>query len=261
MLEQLERDETSKVKDTSNKDVVAIISGGIDSTAMLWYLQNNGYNVVEALSFDYGQKHSREINSAKQVVEQFNKDFSKQIKHYVVDIKSIGELISRGALTGEDKVPHEMYDSENQRVTIVPNRNMILLSIAVGRAVTIEARYVAYAAHASDYSVYPDCRPEFIEALDKAVYLGNLWTPVNILAPFKYLTKTEVVALGNENHAPFNLTWSCYEGKERPCLSCGTCLERTEAFLENGLKDPALTPEEWENAVRIYEEHSRKELE
>ena len=238
--------------------VVAIISGGLDSTSMLWFLHDKEYSIVETISFDYGQKHVKELDAAKRIVERFNSEFSQNVKHHIVDLRNVGKLIAKGALTGDDEVPAEMYDKESQRITIVPNRNGIMLNIAAGRAVTLGSRFVAYAAHASDYSVYPDCRPEFIEAMDKAIYLGNLWTPVNIIAPFQNMTKREVTQHGLKLGAPLELTWSCYKGQDRPCLECGTCLERTEAFLLNETKDPALSEKEWQSAIQKYEEHKQR---
>lgn len=240
------------------KTVVAIISGGLDSTTMLWFLNSEGYEILEAITFNYGQRHVKEIDSAKTIVEEFNRTFDKDLSLQVVDLREVGKLISKGALTGDEEIPKEMYDRDSQRITVVPNRNGIMLNIAAGRAVTVGARYVAYAAHASDYSVYPDCRPEFIDAMDRAIYLGNLWDPVNILAPFKHLSKTEVTGIGLKVNAPLAMTWSCYQGENRPCLECGTCLERTEAFLQQGQKDPALSEKEWEKALEKYKRHSTK---
>ena len=226
---------------------VMLLSGGVDSSTLLYYLLNKGYE-VHALTFHYGQKHSRELESAKKLAAK------NHIEHRVVDISTIHELISHGALTGSESVPKAFYTEESQKITIVPNRNMILLSIAAGYAVKIGAKKVYYAAHKSDYSIYPDCRKEFVKALDTAVYLGNLWTPVEVEAPFVEMTKADIVRLGLELGVPYELTWSCYEGRSRPCLKCGTCLERTEAFLLNNTKDPLLSDEEWERAVEIYEE-------
>ncbi len=243
----------------SGKKIIPIVSGGIDSTAMLWYLKSKGAQIIEALTFNYGQRHRREIDQAQAIVQRFNVAFSEEVRHKIIDMSFLKELIATGALVGEEDVPHEMYDSETQRVTIVPNRNMIMLSVAAGRAVTLKADLVAYAAHASDYEVYPDCRPEFVEAMDEALRLGNLWTPVGIVAPFVRITKAEIVKLGIELNVPFEETWSCYEGGERPCLECGTCLERTEAFLLNNARDPALREEEWGIAVKMLEKHKKRE--
>jgi len=176
-----------------------------------------------------------------------------KIHHEIVDISSIQRLIAKGALTGDEEIPEGFYTDESQRKTIVPNRNMILLAIAVGYAVKVGEKEVYYAAHKSDYAIYPDCRKEFVKALDTAVYLATIFDPVEIKAPFVDMTKAEIVKLGLKLGVPYELTWSCYRGEERPCLKCGTCLERTEAFLMNGVKDPALSDEEWRKAVEIYE--------
>ena len=235
---------------------VLILSGGIDSSTLLYHLLDKGYE-VHALTFYYGQKHSKEIEHSKIIAEEAKS--RGKVNHRVVDISSIHDLISSGALTGEESVPKAFYSEDVQKRTIVPNRNMIMLSIAAGYAVKIGAKEVYYAAHKSDYSIYPDCRKEFVKAFDAAVYLANLWTPVEIKAPFVDMTKDEIVKLGLRLEVPYELTWSCYEGNERPCLSCGTCLERTEAFLLNNAKDPMLSDDEWERAVEIYkkmkEEH------
>ncbi len=235
---------------------VLILSGGIDSSTLLYYLLDEGYD-VHALTFYYGQKHSKEIEHSKLIAEEAKS--RGNVEHRVADISSIHDLISSGALTGKESVPKAFYSEEVQKRTIVPNRNMIMLSIAAGYAVKIGAKEVYYAAHKSDYSIYPDCRKEFVKAFDAAVYLANLWTPVEIKAPFVEMTKDEIVKLGLRLEVPYELTWSCYEGNERPCLSCGTCLERTEAFLINNARDPMLSDEEWERAIEIYrkmkEEH------
>ena len=228
---------------------VLILSGGIDSSTLLYYLIDKGYD-VHALTFNYGQKHSKEIEHSKMVAEEAKS--RGRVEHKVVDISSIHELISSGALTSEESVPKAFYSEEVQKRTIVPNRNMIMLSIAAAYAVKIGAEEVHYAAHKSDYSIYPDCRKEFVKTFDAAVYLANLWTPVEIRAPFVDMTKDKIVRIGLGLGVPYELTWSCYEGGERPCLSCGTCLERTEAFLLNNAKDPLLDDEEWKKAVEIY---------
>ncbi|WP_290596329.1 MULTISPECIES: 7-cyano-7-deazaguanine synthase QueC [unclassified Archaeoglobus] len=228
---------------------VMLLSGGVDSSTLLYYLLDKGYRVY-ALTFYYGQKHSKELESAKKVAE--NAKSRGEVEHITVDISTIHDLISFGALTGKEEIPKKFYTEESQKITIVPNRNMILLSIAAGYAVKMSAKEVYYAAHLSDYSIYPDCRKEFVKALDTAVYLGNLWNPVEVKAPFVDMTKADIVKLGLRLDVPYELTWSCYEGGERPCLSCGTCLERTEAFMTNSAKDPLLTNEEWERAIEIY---------
>ena len=226
------------------EDAVLVFSGGVDSVTLLYHMVRDLGIRVHTLSFDYGQKHRTELSAAKRIADIM------EVDHRLVDISAIQDLISKGSLTGGADVPKAHYDDETQKQTIVPNRNMIMLSIAVGYAVTIGAKRVYYAAHMSDRSIYPDCRKEFVKALDTAVYLGNLWDPVEISAPFVDMTKVDIVGEGLRLGVPYKLTWSCYEGSDRPCLECGTCRERTEAFQINGEKDPLLTDEEWESAVK-----------
>ncbi|RUM33397.1 MAG: 7-cyano-7-deazaguanine synthase QueC [Archaeoglobus sp.] len=235
-----------------------ILSGGVDSATLLWYLCSKGER-VHTLTFNYGQRHSIEIEHAKIIVKEAKKR-GFDVTHEIADISPISHLISSGALTGKEEVPHGFYTDERQKVTIVPNRNMIMLSIAAGYAVKLGETEVYYAAHRSDYAVYPDCRKEFVKALDAAIYLATLFTPVEVKAPFVDMTKAEVVSLGLKLKVPYELTWSCYEGGDRPCLKCGTCLERTEAFLMNGVKDPLLSDDEWENAVSEYKKYSERTI-
>ncbi len=226
-----------------------IFSGGLDSTTLLWYLARK--EKVYALTFHYGQRHSKEIEHAERIVD-FAKSKGMEVEHIIVDISQVGRLIAKGALF-EGEVPKGHYEDPMHRATVVPNRNMIMLSIAVGYAVRVGEREVYYSAHRGDYANYPDCRKEFVKAFDTAVYLANIFTPVEVKAPFLDMDKADIVRLGLELGVPYELTWTCYEGKERPCLSCGACVERTEAFLKNGVKDPALSDEEWRKALEIYE--------
>ncbi len=226
-----------------------VFSGGLDSTTLLWYLGRR--EKVHALTFDYGQRHAKEIEHAKRIVE-FARSEGMEVEHVVVDVRSVGRLIAKGALFGGE-VPKGHYEEPKHRATIVPNRNMIMLSIAVGYAVRVGEKEVYYSAHRGDYANYPDCRKEFVKAFDTAVYLANIFTPVEVKAPFVDMDKAEIVGLGLKLGVPYELTWTCYEGKDRPCLSCGACVERTEAFLRNGVRDPALSEEEWRRAVEIYE--------
>jgi 7-cyano-7-deazaguanine synthase len=238
----------------TNRDMraVLIFSGGIDSSTLLYYLLKNGYS-VHALTFIYGQRHVKEVDSAKKVAKKASE--IGFVEHRIVDITSIHDLISKGAITGNEEIPEGHYTEESQRITVVPNRNMIFLSIAVGYAVKIGAKDVYYAAHRSD-QIYPDCRKEFVKAMDSAIYLANIYNPVELKAPFVDMTKAEIVALGLKLGVPYELTWSCYAGGERPCLKCGTCVERTEAFLLNNSKDPLLTEDEWKIAVENLAKYS-----
>jgi 7-cyano-7-deazaguanine synthase len=133
---------------------------------------------------------------------------------------------------------------------------MIFLAIAAGYAQTIGAGCVVYAAHSNDRAIYPDCRPEFVRSCAETVKLGT-GSMVEVLAPFVGMTKVDIVKLGKRLNVPFRLCWSCYKGEERPCLKCGTDVERTEAFKLAGFPDPALTPEEWSKALEYLEEVSK----
>jgi len=208
---------------------VLIYSGGLDSTTLLYYLKDK-YD-IQALSFNYGQRHKKELECATKITRKIN------VYHKIVDISTIKDLISVGAITGGGIVPHGNYSRESQKQTIVPNRNAIMLTIATGYAVTIGVRKVFYAAHYSDRAVYPDCRKEFVEAINTAMRIGND-DQVEILAPFVQMTKAEIVLLGDTLCVPFEETWSCYEGREIHCGICGTCFERKEAFYIAGVRDP-----------------------
>ena len=123
---------------------------------------------------------------------------------------------------------------------MVPNRNMIMLSIAAGYAEAREIPELFYAAHKNDRTIYPDCRPEFVEALRPAIAQATAWHPVQLQAPFLDMSKAEIVRMGLGLGVPYNLTWSCYRGEKQPCRTCPTCREREEAFALNGCKDPLL---------------------
>ena len=234
----------------SNRKVLAILSGGLDSSTMLWKLQQDGYEVMATISFNYGQRHSKELQGIPALLDAFTEQFGKRPESMIVDISVLRELAASGAVMGDEELPKKAYDVETQKVTIVPNRNAIFISLAAARAVAMGYQYVAYAAHSNDHSVYPDCRPEFVEAMDRTLELANAWTPVNLLAPFVRSSKADIVKIGSETGTPFELTWSCYEGGDRPCLECGTCLERTSSFKEAGFPDPALTTDEWSQALK-----------
>jgi 7-cyano-7-deazaguanine synthase len=210
---------------------VVIMSGGLDSTTLLYWVINEGYEPY-VLGFDYGQRHRKELRFAEKTCRKL------KVSHKIVDLRSVGELLQGSALTSEAvEVPEEHYTHESQKATVVPNRNAIMLNIAVGYAISIGAEKVFYAAHYNDRAIYPDCRWEFVESQNITAKLAND-APIEIVAPFVHKTKAEIVRLGAELGVPFRETWSCYKGGERPCGVCGTCRERIEAFQLNRLKDP-----------------------
>jgi len=207
---------------------IVLFSGGLDSTVLLWSLRPN----VKALLFNYGQRHSKELEAAQRICRTHN------IEWEFADLSPIRHLISSGSQTGDQPVPEGHYAEESMKATVVPNRNMIMISIAVGWAVSTGSSEVYWAAHAGDHAIYPDCRPEFLSAMEKAVREGNAWTPVHLLAPFIRSIKAEIVEIGAGLHAPLDQTWSCYKGGILHCGKCGTCVERKEAFQLAGVVDP-----------------------
>ena len=205
---------------------VVIFSGGLDSTVLLHYLKSLGYELY-GLSFFYKQRHSKELEYAKY--------WSKLCKEWkLISIDFLGDL-SSSALTTDKEIPKTHYTDSTQQITVVPNRNMVMLSIAVAWAEELNAD-VFYGAHSNDRTIYPDCRLEFVEALSKASQLGT-YKNVRIHAPFVYFKKSQLVSLGNKLGVDFKKTWSCYEGGDIPCRLCATCQERIEAFKEAGVVD------------------------
>lgn len=215
----------------TNKAVV-VYSGGMDSYTVLNKAISNGDSVY-ALSFNYGQKHSKELIVAAQVCKELN------IPHKVVDITTINELMAGSSLTSDSKeaIPEGDYANENMTSTVVPNRNMVLLSMAIAYAVSLEAGKIYYGAHSGDHDIYPDCRPEFVEAMNAVSLIAN-YQAVEIVAPFLKSSKGDILAAGIEMELDYGKTWTCYNGREKACGKCGSCLERLESFAKHGLTDP-----------------------
>lgn len=210
--------------------VVVIYSGGMDSFTLLHLARARGLN-VHALSFNYGQRHVRELEAAKAVCE------AERIPHKVIDIRAMSEVMSGSSLTSDIDVPEGHYEEDSMKATVVPNRNMILLSLATGYAVTVGAQAVWYGAHGGDHAIYPDCRPEFVEKMDAVCRVAN-YEPVGIEAPFMHLDKGEILAEGLKLNLDYSQTWTCYNGREKACGRCGSCVERLEAFAAHGIQDP-----------------------
>ena len=211
--------------------IVVIYSGGMDSFTVLNKAVKDGYSVL-ALSFDYGQKHSKELVCAKEVCRELN------IPHKILDISSISSLFTSSSLVATDiDVPDGHYEEENMKSTIVPNRNMILISLAIGYAVDIQAKSVWYGAHSGDHTIYPDCRPEFVQVMDKASRVAN-FEPVTVHAPYLGVDKIGILEAGLNMGLDYSKTWTCYKGQEKACGKCGSCIERLEAFEKNATLDP-----------------------
>ncbi|AEW92950.1 MULTISPECIES: 7-cyano-7-deazaguanine synthase QueC [Streptomycetaceae] len=212
---------------------VLSFSGGMDSTTLAAHYHDSGYEMM-LLSFDYGQRHSRELLAARRVAQHFDAE------HQVVDLTAVGALMPGSALTDPAiEVPDGHYEAESMRVTVVPNRNAIMANIAVGIAAARRAQLVGLGIHAGDHAIYPDCRPAFLDALRACVTraLEGHHTP-RIEAPFITWTKAQIAEHAHLLGAPLGLSWSCYKGQKQHCGTCGTCTERREAFADAGVPDP-----------------------
>jgi 7-cyano-7-deazaguanine synthase len=217
--------------------LVVTVSGGLDSVTLAHSLAAEGHDLV-CLSFDYGQRHAKEVDFARACAERLGAD------HELVDLRSVGALLSGSALTDDAvDVPEGHYTDRSMAATVVPNRNAIMLSVAVGVAVARGATAVATAVHAGDHPIYPDCRPAFVEAVEREARIGNegfLAEGFRVLAPFLHVSKDEIVRRGTALGVPFAETWSCYVGATVHCGRCGTCVERREAFELAGIDDPTV---------------------
>jgi 7-cyano-7-deazaguanine synthase len=212
---------------------LVIASGGMDSSVLVYHLRKAGDDVA-VVSFDYGQRHgARELAAARRLYAE-----ELGMRHDIIRMTEIGALLSGDSalVTAEVEVPEGHYESESMKATVVPNRNMIMLAIARGIAGARKMNRVAYAAHAGDHAIYPDCRPDFFEALSKACSMAD-WSGVTLCAPFIAMSKADICGLGGELDVPFEETWSCYKGGELHCGKCGTCTERREAFVLSGVED------------------------
>ena len=212
-------------------DGVIIVSGGMDSVTLLHYLMLQG-KALTALSFNYGQRHSEELTCAAWQCEKLN------VPHKIIDLGSIKQLLLGSSLTSpEIATPEGHYSQENMKLTVVPNRNMILLSLAIGYAISLKVGNVYYGAHAGDHAIYPDCRPEFVHAMRRVASMCD-WEPVDIVAPFQRTDKIGILREGLKLGVDYSHTITCYAGKEKACGRCGSCSERIEAFEKNNVKDP-----------------------
>jgi 7-cyano-7-deazaguanine synthase len=210
--------------------VVVIYSGGMDSFTVLNKAIQEGYDVY-AVSFNYGQRHSKELEFASRVCQKHN------IEHKVVDISTVNQLLSGSSLTDNIDVPEGHYEESSMKSTVVPNRNMMMLSMAVAYAVSIEAEAVYFGAHSGDHAIYPDCRTEFVEAMNAVCKIAN-YQAVEVRAPYLASSKIDILTDGLKLGLNYADTWTCYNGREKACGRCGACQERLEAFAENGVQDP-----------------------
>lgn len=213
--------------------VLVVYSGGLDSTCLMFEYLNAGHK-VRALSVNYGQRHGKELEAAKNICAAF------EIPHEVADLTALLPLLGGSSQTDPSiPVPEGHYTAETMKATVVPNRNMILLAVAAARCLSLKFDAVAYAAHSGDHAIYPDCRPIFVKSMKSSIALCDL-RGIDLHAPYVFKTKAEIVKSGESNHVPFALTWSCYKGGTLHCGKCGTCVERIEAFQLAGVPDPTV---------------------
>ncbi len=213
---------------------LVVCSGGLDSVSLAHKVARE-HTLTGLVSFDYGQRHRKELDFAARAAERLG------VPHDVIDISAVGSHLGGSALTDAIEVPDGHYAEETMRITVVPNRNAIMLAIAFGMASARRDDAVAAAVHGGDHFIYPDCRPAFIDAFQamQDAALEGMGT-IRLYTPFLNGTKGDIVREGARAETPFAETWSCYKGAEHHCGRCGTCVERREAFFEAGIDDPTI---------------------
>jgi len=213
---------------------IAIVSGGVDSVTLAYLLHAQGHE-LHLLSFDYGQRHKKELFFAELCARRLNAAFD------VIDLTTITRFLKGSALTDAVPVPEGHYAAPNMAITVVPNRNAIMLSVAYAVAVAERVNLVAAGVHAGDHFIYPDCRPTFIKAFDAMERLaveGFGEANLRLETPFVHLEKYQIITMGATLGVPYSDTWSCYKGNEKHCGRCGTCVERKHAFRDAMVADP-----------------------
>ncbi len=216
---------------------VIVLSGGLDSTTCMGIAKQEGYDLYP-ITFDYQQRHDREVEQAKKVAEHYGVSH----QHKIVDISFLRE-IGGSALTDDQLEVPTGEETEGIPVTYVPARNLIFLSLAVAYAEVIGAKVIYTGVNAVDYSGYPDCRPEFISSFTQTANLATKVgvsgeRPIQIATPLMQLSKGEIIRRGLELGVPYELTTSCYQGGEVACGECDSCRLRLKGFAENGVEDP-----------------------
>ena len=211
------------------KDTLLIYSGGIDSTTMLYEYSDR---IALALTFDYGSNHNaNEIPFAREHCRQLG------IEQVVIPLDFMARHFHSSLFEGADAIPEQDYDEGNMRSTVVPFRNGIMLAIAAGMAESRDLAHVMMANHAGDHSIYPDCRPQFVDSMSAAIAAGT-YQGITLLAPYTHLSKGDIVRRGAELGVDYARTWSCYKGGDLHCGRCATCRERHQAFIDADVPDP-----------------------
>ncbi len=232
---------------------VVVLSGGLDSSVAAYKTRYKfPKHELYAISFNYGQKHAKELKCATKIANSLN------MSHSVVDLKAVGELLSVGnsSLISDAEVPDGHYAEETMKSTVVPNRNMIMASIAAGYVTAIGANLLVFGVHGGDHFVYPDCRPEFFTHLVHTILYANegfIEPSFNIYTPYMNKSKNDIALDAFRLRVPIQQTWSCYKGGILHCGSCGTCVERQEAIHSTGMEDPTVyeNPNYWRSVIPI----------
>ena len=212
----------------NHKDSLIIVSGGMDSVTLLYDCKDS---IALAVSFDYGSNHNaREIPFARLHCQRLG------IRHVVIPLEFMHTYFKSSLLEGADAIPEGHYADDNMKSTVVPFRNGIMLAIAVGMAESNGLKRVLIANHGGDHAIYPDCRPDFIAAIDSAAKAGT-YVNVSVVAPYTNISKTDIAKRGKALGIDYAETWSCYKGGDTHCGKCGTCVERKEALHDAGIDD------------------------
>lgn len=215
--------------------ILAIVSGGLDSVTLAHSLRASGHE-VSIISFNYGQRHVKELYFAEICARDIDGI------HEIVDMRPMLQVFSGSSLTSESiEVPDGHYAAETMKMTVVPNRNAIMLNIACALGISRGFDQIAIGVHGGDHYIYPDCRPNFIKSQRDTLKLANegfLSDDFDLISPFIDIDKAGIVGIGDRIGVPWENTWSCYKGGEIHCGSCGTCFERREAFILAGVHDP-----------------------
>ena len=225
---------------------IVVCSGGMDSVVLAHKAAAEN-TLLGLVTFDYGQRHKVELTYAAKCAKRLG------VPHDIIDITAIGEQLTGSALTDDLDVPDGHYAQDTMKITIVPNRNAIMLTIAFGVAAAKGADAVATAVHGGDHFIYPDCRPEFIDAFGAMQrHALDGYADIKLLAPFVDVSKSDIARIGAEIGVPFAQTWSCYKGQDIHCGCCGTCVERREAFHLAGIKDPTIYGDDqfWKQTIK-----------
>lgn len=215
--------------DIINK-AVCIYSGGMDSFTLVNECYEAGV-LHSCLSFDYGQKHKKELIYASRVCRKLN------VPHHIIDLSNLKPHLLGSSLTDTVDMPEGHYTEDSMKLTVVPNRNMMMLSIAIAYAVSHKLDFVAFGAHAGDHTIYPDCRESFVSAMNQVAQIAN-WHSVSVIAPYINVDKAQILRRGFVFELDYSWSWTCYQGRDKPCGKCGACQERLEAFAKIGKTDP-----------------------